>query len=214
MELDRTSASGYGDREHGFAPEFRRGKRGDGPLMRQFGHTRALRSPFFTAAVGFAGDGGLGGEASDAPGSFLRRPGWSKLERVGWNADSDRRRRRALRATRFELRGGLNATSRFVRSGSRLIGAEPLMALPCAMVEETPLRRSGMFQAGFPIRPQRPVRSARGFAPDGVLAAGIDRTAQSFPPCASFAKRRDFPVSRSFAGIRADEDRAPCRKFL
>lgn len=265
LELDRAAASGYGDREHGVAPEFRRGKWGDGPLMRQFGHTRALRSPLSFAAVGFAGDGRLGGEVSYAPGCFFRGSGWSEHERVGGNSAPDRRRRRALRVSRFEFRDGMKAASRLFRSAFRGLlrnsrthalhesesrtsveilspfifkrtqsgdtrsaslmrdefhnspfrrsDDETILTLPGTMVEEAPRGRSGMYRAGFTTRLARPVPPMRRDAPDGVFATAVHRAVKSVPPCAPFANRRGFPSPLAFAGIRADEERVPCRKF-
>lgn len=213
LELDRAVASGYGDRELGVAPEFRLGKRGDGPLMRQFGHTCALRSPLSFTAGGFEGDYRLGGEVSGAPGSFLCGPGWPEHERLGGNSAPERRRRRALRVSRFEFRDGLKAARRSARSVSRRSGGETVLAGPCSLVEEAPGRQSGIFRSSFTTRLARPVRPTRRDALDGVFATAAHRTVESVPPCAPIGDRRGFPFPLSFAGIRADEERVPCRKF-
>ena len=181
--------------------------------MRQFGHTRALRSPLSFADVGFAGEGRPGGEVSDAPGSFLRGPGWSELGRVGGNSAPGRKRRRALRVSRFEFHVGLKAASSFARFVSRRFGGETVLSRPRSMVEEAPGRRSGMFREGFTIRLARPVRPMRRDAVDGVFATAVHRTVKSVPPCAPIADRRGFPSPLCFAVIRAGEERDPCRKF-
>ena len=172
--------------------------------MRQFGHTCALLRPLYFVAIGFAGNSRMRVDVSAASGSFLSRPGLSKLDCFGGNSAPDRVRRCALRVSRIEFRDGLKAAGRFGRSGSRRSDTEPVMARPCP-IKDPPLRRSVMFRAGFPIGPPRPDRLARGGTLNGIFVKGNSRAAQSFPLCASLAKRCDIPVPLSFAGIRADE---------
>lgn len=182
--------------------------------MRLFGQALALKSPLAGVHTGFESVLGSDGVASHVFGCFLCLSGWSEPARFCGGSATRRWFRSELRVSRFISRSRLDAAQRNVRPGSSCFGVGKSAARISEMAEDALSRRFGMTRASFSILPQRPVRTVRGFAPNGVLAARIDRTAQSFPPCASLAKRCDFPVPRSFAEIRADEVRAQCRKFL